>query len=404
MGLNQTPSAERIHIGIFGKMNAGKSSIINAITAQNLSIVSEIPGTTTDPVLKSMELLPLGPVVLMDTPGLDDKSELGRKRVEKTHEVLKKSDLALVVVDSIKGLSDEDHKIIEKLKKREIPYIIVLNKSDLNKNYSISDEELTKAIHVSAETGHNIQALKELMGKLSQTSQMEKKIIMDVLQDGDLVILVVPIDSAAPKGRIILPQQQVLREVLDHHGKCMIVQPDELAETLELLKSPPAIVITDSQVFDQVKSIVPNHIYLTSFSILFARYKGDLREVIQGIEALSNLKSEPSPRILISEGCTHHRQCDDIGTVKLPRWIKSHMENIDIDFEFTSGGGFTEDLSNIDLVVHCGGCMLNPKEMNSRIKNVLDNNTPITNYGILIAHMNGILERSIEIFKENDKL
>lgn len=404
MGLNQTPSAERVHIGIFGKMNAGKSSIINAITAQNLSIVSDIPGTTTDPVLKSMELLPIGPVVLMDTPGLDDQTELGKQRIEKTQDVLKKSDLALIVVDATIGVSHEDESIIMEIEKREIPYILVFNKSDLSITQQEGLNRWKKKIFVSAETGLNIKELKDLMGSLSHSSQQSKKILMDVLNEGDLVILVVPIDSAAPKGRIILPQQQVLREVLDHHGKCLVVQPEELESTLELLNAPPAIVVTDSQVFDYVKQVVPSEIYLTSFSILFARYKGDLKEVIKGAGLLSQLKEKTTPGILISEGCTHHRQCDDIGTVKLPKWIKSYMNNDNIEFQFTSGGGFIKDFNNIDLVVHCGGCMLNAKEMGRRMNETISKEIPITNYGILIAHMNGILERSIEIFVDKNKL
>ncbi|MBM7563012.1 [FeFe] hydrogenase H-cluster maturation GTPase HydF [Fusibacter tunisiensis] len=396
MGMNQTPSSERIHIGIFGKMNVGKSSVINAITGQDLAIVSDVPGTTTDPVYKTMELLPIGPVVIMDTPGLDDTSVLGSQRIAKTIDVLKKSDLALVVVDSNTGISDKDQFIIDDLKKRRTPFLVVLNKADVYHAKTIECEE--NHIVVSALTGFNIFELKERIGAISREAHQEKYIVMDILKPKSYVVLVVPIDSAAPKGRIILPQQQVLREVLDFHGKCMVVQPEELKDLLDMMKQPPALVITDSQVFEQIKDTVPSTIMLTSFSILFARYKGNLKEVVAGARVLKTFAENKPIKILIAEGCTHHRQCDDIGTVKLPKWIQKYLGHDNIEFKFTSGTGFVSDFEGIDLVVHCGGCMLNTREMGRRIDETVLNNVPITNYGILIAHMNGILDRSVELF------
>ena len=400
MGFQSTPKGERLHIGIFGRINSGKSSIINAITGQDLSIVSEIRGTTTDPVLKAMELLPLGPVVMMDTPGLDDEGELGRMRIEKTCHVLEKSDLALVVISACEGIGKEDEELIDALKEKEIPYIIVLNKTDLLKEpVSLPGDRNNEWVQpVSASTRENIHELKELMGKVMSTEKKEKRILADLLSPKDIIILVVPIDSAAPKGRIILPQQQVLREILDARAQAIVVQVEELKDALESLRRKPRLVITDSQAFSEVKDMVPDDIQLTSFSILMARYKGDLHEAVKGAHLISHLKENAA--ILISEGCTHHRQCDDIGTVKLPLWIQKYTGK---EFRFThsSGTQFRIQEEDFDLVIHCGGCMLSEREMRSRIKKSLKKSIPVTNYGIAIAHMNGILDRSIRFFLED---
>ena len=400
MGFQSTPKGERLHIGIFGRINSGKSSIINAITGQDLSIVSEIRGTTTDPVLKAMELLPLGPVVMMDTPGLDDQGELGRMRIERTHHVLDKSDLALVVISACEGIGKEDEELIDALKEKKIPYIIVLNKTDLLKeSASLSGDRKNEwVLPVSARTRENIHELKELMGKVMSREKKEKKILADLLSPKDIIILVVPIDSAAPKGRIILPQQQVLREILDARAQAIVVQVEELKDALESLRRKPRLVITDSQAFSEVKDMVPDDIQLTSFSILMARYKGDLHEAVKGAHLISHLKENAA--ILISEGCTHHRQCDDIGTVKLPLWIQKYTGK---EFRFThsSGTQFRIQEEDFDLVIHCGGCMLSEREMRSRIEKSLKKSIPVTNYGITIAHMNGILDRSIRFFQEN---
>lgn len=400
MGFQSTPKGERLHIGIFGRINSGKSSIINAITGQDLSIVSEIRGTTTDPVLKAMELLPLGPVVMMDTPGLDDEGELGRMRIEKTRHVLEKSDLALVVISACEGIGKEDEELIDALKEKKIPYIIVLNKTDLLKESASlpGDRKNEWVLPVSARTRENIHELKELMGKVMSREKKEKRILADLLSPKDIIILVVPIDSAAPKGRIILPQQQVLREILDARAQAIVVQVEELKDALESVKRKPRLVITDSQAFSEVKDMVPDDIQLTSFSILMARYKGDLHEAVKGAHLISHLKENAS--ILISEGCTHHRQCDDIGTVKLPLWIQKYTGK---EFRFThsSGTQFRIQEEDFDLVIHCGGCMLSEREMRSRIEKSLKKSIPVTNYGIAIAHMNGILDRSIRFFQEN---
>ncbi|MBQ7758035.1 [FeFe] hydrogenase H-cluster maturation GTPase HydF [Anaerotignum sp.] len=390
MGLNNTPMAERIHIGIFGKRNAGKSSIINAMTGQDLAIVSDIAGTTTDPVLKAMELLPLGPVVIIDTPGLDDEGELGKLRVQKAYQVLNKTDIAVVVIDGFVGMTAEDEAILERIRAKNIPYIIVKNKSDLK-----VAEEGENTISVSAKTGRNIYELKERIAALVPSEDMTRKIVGDLLEPNDFAVLVVPIDSAAPKGRLILPQQQTIRDILEAGAVSIVTRDHELKETLASLGKRPKLVITDSQIFGRVSKEVPADIQLTSFSILMARYKGDLVPNVKGARALENLKDGDT--VLISEGCTHHRQCEDIGTVKLPRWIKEHTGK-ELNFQFTSGTEFPLDLSPYALIVHCGGCMLNEREMKYRLKCAEDQGVPMTNYGICIAYINGILERSLAPF------
>lgn len=392
MSFHTPPTAERIHIGIFGKRNAGKSSIINAITGQNLSIVSDIKGTTTDPVQKSMELLPLGPVVLTDTPGIDDDGVLGALRIKKTYQTLNKTDIALLVIDAHTGFTAEDSAIFEKIREKEIPYVVAFNKSDLiNDHISLSEHEIL----VSARTGYHIEELKELLA--AQIPQESKKtLIGDLISPSDVVILVIPVDKAAPKGRLILPQQQTIRDLLDHNAISMMVKEDRLSETLALLNQRPALVITDSQAFAKVSKIVPEDILLTSFSILFARYKGELNEQVAGAKVLDDLQNGDT--ILICEGCTHHRQCGDIGTEKLPAWITRHSGK-NLTFAFTSGTQFPDELADYRLIIHCGGCMLNDREMKYRIQCAKDAAIPITNYGTAIAHMNGILERSLEVFQ-----
>lgn len=392
MSLNDSPTAERIHIGIFGKRNAGKSSVMNAITGQEIAIVSNIKGTTTDPVYKTMELLPLGPVVIIDTPGLDDDSDLGNARVQKAYQILNKTDIAIIVIDATVGISNEDDSIIERIKEKQIPYLIVYNKVDLLTQDCVTTEN---EISVSTTAKTNINELKEMLCKRYPTKVNDQRIIGDLLDPSDFVILVVPIDKAAPKGRLILPQQQTIRDILDSNATAIVVKEYELKETLENLNKKPKIVITDSQVFAKVNADTPNDILLTSFSILFARYKGDLKTVVQGAKVIDSLKD--GDKILISEGCTHHRQCDDIGTVKLPRFIKNYTEK-EFQFEFTSGMGFPDDLSQYKLIIHCGGCMLNEREMKYRIACANDLSIPITNYGILIAYMQGILKRSVKPF------
>ncbi len=391
MSLSNTPSSERTHIGFFGLRNAGKSSLVNAVTGQELSVVSDVLGTTTDPVKKAMELLPLGPVVIIDTPGFDDTGYLGEMRVMKTRKVLASVDIAVLVVDALKGISEDDNTLIELFKERKIPYVIAYNKSDLSHVTSANKNEIA----VSAVKSENINELKELIASLLNTKE-EKYILADLVKAGDTVILVTPIDSSAPKGRLILPQVQTLRELLDFHCNTIICQPEELKATLDNLKTKPKLVITDSQVFGKVSKDVPEDINLTSFSILFARYKGDLEILVKGAAALKNLKD--GDKILISEGCTHHRQCGDIGTVKLPKWISEYTHK-EISFDFTSGGDFPEDLSDFAMVVHCGGCMLNQREMAYRINFAKAESTPIVNYGVLIAHVHGILKRSLSPFE-----
>lgn len=398
--LNQTPSANRTHIGIFGKRNAGKSSLINAITGQNYAIVSDVLGTTTDPVLKSMELLPLGPVVIIDTPGLDDEGELGALRIQKAYQILNKTDIAVLVIDASSGITKEDSEILKRIHEKEIPCVIVVNKSDICPNCNLEDLPLPdsdSAILVSSKTGEHIHELKELLAQQAPQDTIQKSIVADLLKPLDFVVLVVPIDSAAPKGRLILPQQQTIRDILEAKASAIVVQETELAETLNSLGKKPKMVITDSQVFKKVSAVTPDDILLTSFSILFARYKGNLKTLVNGASALDSL--EDGDRILISEGCTHHRQCDDIGTVKLPNWIRSYTKK-EIEFEFTSGTEFPLDLSSYKMIVHCGGCMLNEREMKYRLKCAEDAKIPITNYGTCIAYINGILNRSLEPVKD----
>lgn len=397
MSLNTTPSSDRVHIGIFGRRNAGKSSIINAITGQKLAIVSEVLGTTTDPVSKAMELLPLGPVIMIDTPGLDDEGELGKLRVQKALQALNKTDIAIVVVDAAEGKTPADEMVIERIKSKNIPYIICYNKSDINKPIELSENEIA----VSAETGENIWELKEKIASLVPDNTHEYPIISDKVEPGDFVVLVIPIDSAAPKGRIILPQQQVIRELLECGCTSVVCREHELASTLRDIGKKPKYVVTDSQAFGRVSKDTPDDICLTSFSILFSRHKGNLAEQVKGAAQLDKLKD--GDKVLISEGCTHHRQCEDIGTVKLPGWIKKHTGK-NLEFEFSSGTEFPSDLSKYALIVHCGGCMLNEREMKYRIKCAQDENVPITNYGVAIAHMHGILKRSLEIFPEICKI
>ena len=394
MSLNDTVSAERVHIGFFGLRNAGKSSLVNAVTGQKLSVVSEVKGTTTDPVKKAMELLPMGPVVIIDTPGIDDEGELGEQRVARAKQILRQADVAVLVVDAQKGLQKADNELVELFKQRRLPYVIVYNKADL---LSEIPPETENEIYVSAKTGAGIHELKEKIAALSKTADNDRKIVSDLIESGDAVILVTPIDSAAPKGRLILPQQQTLRELLEAGALTMVVRETELEASLKALKTPPRMVITDSQAFGVVSKIVPKDVELTSFSILFARYKGDLATVIGGAAKLSQLKD--GDRVLISEGCTHHRQCKDIGTVKLPGWINSYTGKT-LDYSFTSGTEFPEDLSQYALVVHCGGCMLNEKEMKSRLRCCNEQGVPVTNYGIAIAQMHGILKRSLEPFPD----
>lgn len=394
----ETQSSERIHIGFFGMRNAGKSSLVNAVTEQNLAVVSDVPGTTTDPVKKTMELLPLGPVVIIDTPGLDDEGELGVLRVKKARQVLGYTDIAILCVDASVGMSDADKQLIESFVKRKVPYIVAYNKADLTeKRKALAENE----IYVSAKTGENIFELKEKTARLLKNEGETKKLVSDLISPGDLVVLVIPIDAAAPKGRIILPQQQTLREILDSGATAICCRDSELEETLKAVSRKPKLVITDSQVFGKVSKIVPEDIMLTSFSILFARYKGSLEVLVRGAASLNRLKDGDT--VLISEGCTHHRQCGDIGTQKLPMWISKYTGK-NLSFEFTSGGEFPEELSQYALVLHCGGCMLNGREMKSRLGISEAEGIPMTNYGISIAIMNGILKRSLAPFPDILKL
>ena len=393
MSLNNTPSAERLHIGIFGKRNAGKSSIINAITGQELAIVSEVKGTTTDPVYKAMELLPLGPVVMIDTPGLDDEGERGAMRVRKSYQVLNKTDIALVVADAADGVGAAETALIERIRKKGIPYLIVYNKSDVGAQPVMSEN----SISVSAKTGENIHALKERIGRLVPQGDSGKRIVGDLLSPSDIAVLVVPVDSAAPKGRLILPQQQTIRDILDASAIAAVTKETELSETLAALGKPPRMVITDSQAFGLVSKLVPEKIPLTSFSILFSRYKGNLAAAVRGAKAVDSLEDGDS--VLICEGCTHHRQCEDIGTVKMPAWIKKHTGK-DLAFHFTSGTEFPDDLSPYRLIIHCGGCTLNEREMQYRIKCAADSGIPMTNYGTMIAYIHGILARSVALFPD----
>lgn len=393
MSLNETVSAERVHIGFFGMRNAGKSSLVNAVTGQRLSVVSDVKGTTTDPVKKAMELLPLGPVVVIDTPGFDDEGELGEKRVEKTNEILAKTDVAILVVDSVKGVSKGDEELTEAFVKRNIPYIVAFNKSELLKEKAdLKDNE----IYVSAVENTNIFELKEKIGGLARSTEKKRYVVSDLVEKGDIVVLVIPIDEAAPKGRLILPQQMTIRDLLD--GNCTVVacQDTELDSTLQSFVKKPKLVITDSQIFGKVAKIVPEDILLTSFSILMARYKGELSTLITGAKKLDEIRN--GDKILISEGCTHHRQCNDIGTVKIPNMIRM-FTGAEPEFRFTSGGEFPQDLKEFALVVHCGGCTLNEKEMKHRMNLANEQGVPMVNYGVAIARMTGILEKSLEVFK-----
>lgn len=405
MSLNATPSSERVHIGIFGKRNAGKSSLINAITGQNLAIVSEAKGTTTDPVYKAMELLPLGPVMIIDTPGIDDEGVLGSLRIQKAYQVLNKTDIALVIIDAAVGPSAEDLRLIKRINAKKIPLLIVINKCEtINEDKKTAYQALLpnrKLLFVSAEQQLNIFELKEAIAQTVPADENKAQIVADLLSPSDFVVLVVPIDSAAPKGRLILPQQQTIRNILEADAAAIVVKENELTNTLQNLGKRPKLVITDSQVFKKVAAETPADILLTSFSILFARYKGNLQTAVQGVTALENL--EDGDKILVGEGCTHHRQCDDIGTVKLPRWIKEYTGK-NPEFIFTSGTEFPLDLSPYKMIIHCGACMLNEREMQYRIKCAADQNIPFTNYGITIAYINGILKRTVEPFPQIYKL
>lgn len=392
MGLNEVSSGERLHIGFFGMRNAGKSSLVNAFTGQKLSVVSDVKGTTTDPVKKAMELLPLGPVLIIDTPGIDDEGALGEMRVEKAREILSKTDIAILVCDAQKGVTEADNSLIEIFNEKKIPYVIAFNKSDLLEK---EEESEANTVYVSALTGKNIDLLKNTVASLCKAKGEEKYIVSDLVSEGDVVVLVTPIDESAPKGRLILPQQQTIRDILDKGAIAVTTQVYSLSKTLQSLKEKPRMVITDSQAFGKVSQLVPEDIPLTSFSILFARYKGELQSLIEGAKALETLSD--GDRVLISEGCTHHRQCGDIGTVKMPLWIKN-FSGKEITFDFTSGGEFPQDLSEYKLVVHCGGCMLNEREMKSRQEKAQKDKIPMVNYGMAIAHMNGILKRSLEVF------
>lgn len=407
MGMNQTPASERVHISFFGKRNAGKSSVINAVTGQDLAIVSSVMGTTTDPVYKTMELLPLGPVMVIDTPGIDDEGELGALRVRKSYQVLNKTDIAILVIDSTAGKGEEELELIHRFHKKGIPYLIVYNKIDLLSTEKIKDLAMSvraEEVLVSASDGMNIQELKEKIASLKPEDTHKYPLIQDLIEPLDLVILVVPIDKAAPKGRLILPQQQTIRDILERGALSLVVRDTELKSTLDHFLAQgvcPKLVVTDSQAFARVSKAVPENITLTSFSILFSRYKGELEIQLKSIAALSSI--EDGDRILIAEGCTHHRQCGDIGTCKMPEWIRNYTGKKPV-FEFTSGTEFPDDVSSYKMVVHCGGCMLNEREMKYRIACCQDQGVPITNYGILIAQVTGILKRSLGPFPEMQKL
>ena len=394
MSLNGVVSAERVHIGFFGLRNAGKSSVVNAVTGQELSVVSDVKGTTTDPVQKTMEILPLGPVVVIDTPGIDDEGALGEKRVEKTYAILNKTHIAVLVVDALKGKQQADNELVSVFEKKSIPYIVVYNKSDLLSEIPTPKDN---EIYVSALKNENINEIKEKMASLLKSDTKEKYIVSDLLSEGDTVVLVIPIDESAPKGRLILPQQMTIRDVLQKNCTVVACQVNELKSTLDNLVKKPRLVITDSQAFGAVSKIVPENLLLTSFSILMARYKGDLGALVDGAVKLNSIKD--GDKILISEGCTHHRQCNDIGTVKIPGWIRNYTK-CEPEFVFTSGGEFPKDLYGLSLIVHCGGCMLNDKEMNYRLSSAKEQGVPIVNYGVAIAQMHGILKRSLEVFPQ----
>lgn len=397
MGLNDTPSANRIHIGFFGMRNAGKSSLVNAVTGQELAVVSEVAGTTTDPVYKAMELLPMGPVMIIDTAGFDDEGELGELRIKKTKQVLNKTDVAVLTVNAETGFSDCDRELLDLFRKKEIPFIVAVNKTDLPDSDTLSDIPGENTVKVSARTGEGINELKEGIARLVQTDDMKLKLVGYLLKPSDIAVLVVPIDSSTPKGRLILPQQQAIRDILEANAITAVVQETELKDALASFSRKPALVITDSQAFKRVAGDTPSDIPLTSFSILMARFKGFLETAVKGAAAIEKLKDGDT--VLISEGCTHHRQCEDIGTVKLPKWLKEYTGK-DLRIKTSSGTEFPEELSEYSLIIHCGGCMLNEREMKYRMKCSVDQNIPFTNYGTAIAYMNGILRRSIEIFPD----
>lgn len=416
MSLNTTPASERVHIGFFGKRNAGKSSVMNVVTGQDLAIVSEQKGTTTDPVYKTMELLPLGPVMLIDTPGLDDEGSLGELRIKKAYQVLNKTDMAVVVIDGMEGASQEDLELLARIRQKEIPYLVVFNKEDLllalpdnevrkrkeraeelllsvNKTEQPAEKTAGSLVWISAREKTGIHELKERMARLLHQEKESRRIVGDLIHPGDKIVLVVPIDKAAPKGRLILPQQQTIRDILETGAAAIVVRDTEYKEMLPKLGGKPDLVITDSQAFARISAETPEDVPLTSFSILFARYKGILFPAVQGARAVEGLQD--GDKVLLSEGCTHHRQCGDIGTVKLPGWIRKYTGK-EPEFCFTSGTEFPEELGEYRLIVHCGGCMLNEREMNYRLKCAQDQGIPMTNYGTLIAYMQGILERSIQ--------
>ncbi|MDO5147757.1 MAG: [FeFe] hydrogenase H-cluster maturation GTPase HydF [Oscillospiraceae bacterium] len=396
MGLNSTPSSERIHIAFFGKRNAGKSSLVNAVTGQNISVVSEIKGTTTDPVYKSMELLPAGPVMIIDTPGFDDSGYLGEMRIKKAEQVLRKTDIAVLVVSSEEGLSEEDRALRSLLENKKIPYITVFSKSDLT-GTPITELNTENEIQVSSSTGHNITELKNMIAALADRDKNERKILGDIISPSDIAVLVVPVDEAAPKGRLILPQQMIIREILDKKAVPVITQPETFSQVISYLIQKPRIVITDSQAFGEISAKTPEDIPLTSFSILMANYKGVLQQAVSGLKAIDNLKD--GDRILISEGCTHHRQCGDIGTVKLPALIKKYT-GVSPEFTFTSGTEFPENIRDFSLIIHCGACMLNEREVRARAGQALNADIPFTNYGTAISYMNGIIRRTLGIFPD----
>lgn len=390
MGLNDTPLAERVHIAFFGRRNAGKSSLLNAVTGQNIAIVSDVEGTTTDPVYKSMELLPLGPVVVIDTAGIDDTGFLGEERVKKTYQVLNKTDIAVLVVDATIGLTDAENKLLDKIKAKDIPFILVYNKSDLLENPPSCDGN----IYISAKNGDGIFELKEKIAAINP-NRTETPLVSDLINEGDFVLLIVPIDKAAPKGRLILPQQQTIRDILDKNAVAIVTKENEIENVLKSLNKKPVCAITDSQIFPIADKSVPKDIPLTSFSILMARRKGLLKTAVEGVKAIENLKDGDT--VLIAEGCTHHKQCEDIGSVKIPRWLREYTGK-NINIKTVSGTEFPDDLSEFSLVIHCGGCMLNDREVKYRMKCAEDQNIPITNYGTVIAYVTGILARSVEIF------
>ena len=398
MSMNDVVSAERVHIGFFGCRNAGKSSLVNAITAQELSVVSDTAGTTTDPVRKSMELLPIGPVVIVDTPGFDDLGELGEKRVARTRAVLRTIDVAVLVIDVEAGVQETDRELLALIEERKLPYLIAWNKSDSHAPaVELAGVPVERQLWVSAKTGHGVKELKDAIGALAQGQKEPLPLVADLIRSGDLLVLVVPIDSAAPKGRLILPQQQTIRDILDADARALVVKENELKHTLEELTNPPAMVITDSQAFEKVSADVPEDVPLTSFSILMARHKGFLELAVSGAAKLDTLQD--GDKVLICEGCTHHRQCGDIGTEKLPKWLRAYTGK-ELQLEFTSGKGFPDDVSGYALVLHCGGCMLTEREVLARMEQATEQGTPVTNYGTAIAQMNGILKRSLSIFPD----